>query len=89
MNLLIYSLSLEGCCKFFRFYNSPVALSELCRDFPMEFFFFNLLFLCILFRNLSRIYAGGDAVRGADLAVTAADGRKATLSMLKDFGVTL
>jgi len=37
-----------------------------------------------------RIFAGGDAVRGADLAVTAAaDGRKAALAMLKDFGLTL
>ncbi len=34
----------------------------------------------------ARIYAGGDGVRGADLAVTAAaDGRKAAFSMLKDF----
>ena len=35
-----------------------------------------------------KIYAGGDAVRGADLAVTAAvDGRKAALSILQDFGI--
>jgi glutamate synthase (NADPH/NADH) small chain len=38
----------------------------------------------------ARIYSGGDAVRGADLAVTAAaDGRIAALSMLKDFGIEL
>ncbi len=38
----------------------------------------------------ARIYAGGDAVRGADLAVTAAaDGRKAAISILKDFGIEL
>lgn len=37
-----------------------------------------------------RIYAGGDAVRGADLAVTAAaDGREAALSILRDFGISL
>jgi len=35
-----------------------------------------------------KIYAGGDAVRGADLAVTAAvDGKTAALSMLKDFEI--
>ncbi|WP_297442481.1 glutamate synthase subunit beta [Sulfurimonas sp.] len=35
-----------------------------------------------------RIYAGGDAVRGADLAVTAAaDGRKAALTMLQEFDI--
>jgi glutamate synthase (NADPH/NADH) small chain len=35
-----------------------------------------------------KIFAGGDAVRGADLAVTAAaDGKKAALSILKDFGL--
>jgi len=38
----------------------------------------------------ARVYAGGDAVRGADLAVTAAaDGRKAALSILKDFSISL
>ncbi|QOR61157.1 FAD-dependent oxidoreductase [Sulfurovum sp. ST-21] len=38
----------------------------------------------------ARIYAGGDAVRGADLAVTAAaDGRKAALAMLKKFNINL
>jgi glutamate synthase (NADPH/NADH) small chain len=37
-----------------------------------------------------RIFAGGDAVRGADLAVTAAaDGKKAALAILKDFGISL
>ncbi|PHS38694.1 MAG: glutamate synthase small subunit [Sulfurovum sp.] len=37
-----------------------------------------------------RIYAGGDGVRGADLAVTAAvDGRTAALNIIKDFGLTL
>ncbi len=37
-----------------------------------------------------RVFAGGDAVRGADLAVTAAaDGREAALSILNDFGITL
>jgi len=34
----------------------------------------------------SKVYAGGDAVRGADLAVTAAaDGKKAAFSILEDF----
>ncbi len=35
-----------------------------------------------------KVYAGGDAVRGADLVVTAAaDGRKAAYAILKDLGV--
>lgn len=38
----------------------------------------------------ARIYAGGDGVRGADLAVTAAaDGRKAALAMLDKFNIAL
>ena len=37
-----------------------------------------------------KVFAGGDAVRGADLVVTAAaDGKKAALSILKDFGISL
>ncbi|KML64666.1 formate-dependent uric acid utilization protein AegA [Pectobacterium peruviense] len=39
--------------------------------------------------NHPRIFAGGDAVRGADLVVTAiADGRKAALSMIATMGLT-
>lgn len=38
--------------------------------------------------NHPRIFAGGDAVRGADLVVTAiADGRKAAISMLEQMGL--
>ncbi len=38
----------------------------------------------------ARVFAGGDAVRGADLAVTAAaDGRKAGLAILRDFGISI
>ena len=38
----------------------------------------------------ARIYAGGDGVRGVDLAVTAAaDGRKAALAMLDKFNIAL
>ncbi|MDQ5892481.1 MAG: hypothetical protein QG613_1352, partial [Pseudomonadota bacterium] len=39
--------------------------------------------------NHPRIFAGGDAVRGADLVVTAiADGRKAALGMIATMGLT-